>query len=56
MKRSLNVGGSIIYIYIYIYILVLVAFRLYDLDRDGYVSRDELLRIVDALYRMVLTI
>ncbi|GFN88212.1 neuronal calcium sensor 1 [Plakobranchus ocellatus] len=29
------------------------AFRLYDLDNDGFITRDELLDIVDAIYRMV---
>jgi Ca2+-binding EF-hand superfamily protein len=28
------------------------AFSLYDIDHDGFVTQDELLRIVTALYRM----
>eukprot|EP00762_Andalucia_godoyi_P001703 ANDGO_07101.mRNA.1 Calcium-binding protein NCSA len=28
------------------------AFNLYDIDHDGFVTRDEMLRIVTALYRM----
>lgn len=31
------------------------AFRLYDVDNDGYITRDEMYNIVDAIYQMVVS-
>lgn len=32
------------------------AFRLYDVDNDGFITRDEMYNIVDAIYQMVVCI
>ena len=31
------------------------AFRLYDVDNDGYITRVEMFNIVDAIYQMVVS-
>lgn len=31
------------------------AFRLYDVDNDGYITRDEMYNIVEAIYQMVVS-
>lgn len=34
---------------------LLGAFRLYDVDNDGFITRDEMYNIVDAIYQMVVS-
>lgn len=31
------------------------AFRLYDVDNDGYITREEMYNIVEAIYQMVVS-
>lgn len=31
------------------------AFKLYDLDNDGFITRDEMYNIVDAIYKMAVS-
>lgn len=33
--------------------LILGAFSLYDIDRDGHISREEMVKIISAIYEMV---
>lgn len=35
--------------------LISGAFRLYDVDNDGFITRDEMYNIVDAIYQMVVS-
>ena len=37
------------------YFFVSGAFRLYDVDNDGYITRKEMYDIVDAIYQMVVS-
>ena len=37
-------------------LLITGAFRLYDVDNDGYITRQEMYDIVDAIYQMVVSI
>ncbi len=36
-----------------IFLLMVGAFMLYDIDGDGYISREEMMRVVSAMYRMI---
>ena len=35
------------------FIIILGAFKLYDVDNDGFITRTEMYNIVDAIYQMV---
>lgn len=39
----------------YLICFVSGAFRLYDVDNDGFITRDEMYNIVDAIYQMVVS-
>lgn len=50
---SIALDARIIYIHLlYVYA---GAFRLYDVDNDGYITREEMYNIVDAIYQMVVS-
>ena len=54
MERSLILSFSNIFFFgIVIHFYFLGAFRLYDVDNDGYITRQEMYDIVDAIYQMV---
>jgi len=36
--------------------LITGAFKLYDVDNDGFITRTEMYNIVDAIYQMVVSI
>ena len=36
-------------------LFILGAFRLYDVDNDGYITRQEMYNIVEAIYQMVVS-
>ena len=38
-----------------VWIYFLGAFRLYDVDNDGYITRQEMYNIVEAIYQMVVS-
>ena len=33
--------------------IFLGSFALYDLNADGFISRDEMLKVIDAIYKMI---
>jgi len=39
-----------------LYVSSLGAFRLYDVDNDGFITREEMYNIVDAIYQMVVSL
>ena len=51
----------IYYIYIYTYICysmhynITGSFKLYDINHDGYISKEEVTTIVDAFYKMIVS-
>ena len=48
-----NFTVILLYYVLITYLFDTGAFRLYDVDNDGYITRQEMYDIVDAIYQMV---
>lgn len=56
MRKNASSFGFLVLCVISYSVFCSGAFRLYDVDNDGFITRDEMYNIVEAIYQMVVRI
>lgn len=56
LRTRLLIRLFILFFIWFVFFFFTGAFRLYDVDNDGFITRDEMYNIVDAIYQMVVSV